>query len=272
MATIAADLTTEICQSLHSQLGALFECVAAGERVQIQTPFLMPDGHQIDVYWRDTPWGQVVSDLGDTYGWLFVNGAYDRLTAKQNAAYDAACAAYGVERLDVAILARVTDGGLADAVIRLAQAITTVSHTLDVGQQPAPAPAESSPNPNTADRITAVIKKHGWPYKRKATLPGRRNLKWQLDFVVQPPQRAVALLALSGHQQRRRQRRAIEHAFTLFSDLAPTLANHPTPIKAISVIDDNDASWNDEPIELLSDVSEVIRLSNPDSLAAAIAG
>ncbi len=145
MDTIAADMTTAICQSLHSQIGALFECVDTGERVRIETPFVLPDGHQIDVYWRDTPWGQVVSDLGDTYGWLFVN------------------------------------------VIRLAQAITTVSHTLDVGQQPAPALAESSPNPNTADRITAVIKKHGWPYKRKATLPGRRNLKWQLDFVVQPP-------------------------------------------------------------------------------------
>ena len=56
-------ITAQVCASLHSQLGTLFECLPAGERVQIRTPFTYPDGDLIDLYWRDTPQGQVVSDL-----------------------------------------------------------------------------------------------------------------------------------------------------------------------------------------------------------------
>ena len=300
MAAIATDMTTEICRSLHSQLGSMFECITAGDRVQIRTPFVLPDGHQIDVYWRDTPWGQVVSDLGDTYGWIFVSGAYDRLTPKQNEAYDAACSAYGVERLEEAILARVSDGGLADAVVRLAQAITTVSHTLDVGEQPAEAftedtgkqittvghtldfdlrPAEvfevstgNTARQITANRIAATIEKNQWDYKRNIKLMGRTKYSWNLDYFVYTKRRDAALMALHGRKYAGWQRRAIEHAFTVFSDLAPLLGEQGLPVKAISVIDDNDVDWYNEPIELLAEVSEVVRLSNPDSLVAAIDG
>ena len=140
------DITAAVCPRLRSQLGDLFQCETAGERVQIRTPFLMPDGHHINLYWRDTRKGQVVSDLGDTYGWLFVNGAYDELTPAQDAAYDAACSTYEVERLGATLLARIDEGQLADAVIRLGQAITMVSHTLDIGQQPMPAAAKVQPS------------------------------------------------------------------------------------------------------------------------------
>ena len=297
MAAIATDMTTEICRSLHSQLGSMFECITAGDRVQIRTPFVLPDGHQIDVYWRDTPWGQVVSDLGDTYGWIFVNGAYDRLTPKQDEAYYAACSAYGVERFEEAILARVSDGGLADAVVRLAQAITTVSNTLDVGEQPAdvftenttrqiatvghtldfnPRPAGASTGNTarqiTASRIAATIEKYQWDYKRNIKLTGRTKYSWNLDYFVHTKRQDAALMALHGRKYAGWQRRAIEHAFTVFSDLAPVLREQGLPLKAISVIDDNDVHWYNEPIELLSEVSEIVHLSVPDGLATAIAG
>jgi hypothetical protein len=272
MAVIATDMTTEICRSLHSQLGSMFECITAGDRVQIRTPFVLPDGHQIDVYWRDTPWGQVVSDLGDTYGWIFVNGAYDRLTPKQNEAYYAACSAYGVERLEEAILARVSDGRLADAVVRLAQAITTVSNTLDVGEQPPGASTGNTARQITASRIAATIEKYQWDYKRNIKLTGRTKYSWNLDYFVHTKRQDAALMALHGRKYAGWQRRAIEHAFTVFSDLAPVLGERGLPVKAISVIDDNDVNWYSEPIELLSEVSEVVRLSVPNGLATAIAG
>ena len=128
-------ITAQVCASLHSQLGTLFECLPAGERVQIRTPFTYPDGDLIDLYWRDTPQGQVVSDLGDTCGWLFINGAHQKLMEKQNQAYDDACSTYGVERRDGILRAYVVDGKLADSVVRLAQAITAISQSVDVGQQ-----------------------------------------------------------------------------------------------------------------------------------------
>lgn len=314
MATaIDRDITATICSSLRSQLGNLFECEPAGERVQIRTPFLMPDGHQIDLYWRETHRGQVVSDLGDTYGWLFVNGAHDELTPEQGAAYDAACIAYRVERLGVALMARVAEGELADTVIRLGQAITMVSHTLDVGRHLTPALAErpthftldfgsrepmpvaaemaaplafsaarqsvsaavEKPAILTANRIIDVIQKRSglnWEYERNVMMEGQHSRGWEVDFMVYTPRRDAALIALYGRKHRGWQRKAIEHAFTVFSDLALTLSEHSTPVSPISVIDDNDVNWYSEPIELLADVSEVVWLSSPDSLAAAIAG
>ena len=266
------DLNTKICSALRLQLGDLFQCEAAGERIQIGTPFLLPDGHQIDLYWRDTRNGQVVSDLGDTYGWLFVNGAYEELTPAQDAAYNAACSAYGVERLGVTLLVRIDEGQLADAVIRLGQAITMVSHTLDIGHQPMPATAES-PASLTANRIATVIKQrrdHGWTYQRNVKIDGQYGQDWQLDFMVRTPHQNAGLMALHGRKYRGWQRRAVEHVFTVFSDLAPTLAKRPMPVSRVSVIDDNDVSWYMEPVEMLADVSRVVWLSDPDSLLAAI--
>lgn len=266
------DITAAVCSRLLSQLGELFQCELAGERVQIRTPFLMPDGHQVDLYWRHTDRGEVISDLGDTYGWLFVNGAHDELTTEQDATYNAVCSAYGVERLGVTLLAHIDEGQLADAVIRLGQAITMVSHTLDIGQKPIPATAES-PAKLTSNRIVTVIKQrrnHGWTYQRKVKINGQYGQDWQMDFMVKTPHQRAALMALHGRKHRGWQRRAIEHVFTVFTDLAPILAKSPTPVRPVSVIDDNDVNWYTEPVELLADVSKVVWLSDPDNLLAAI--
>ena len=122
----------EISFRLANQLKASFGCEIVGEYVLIRTPFTFPDGDAIDLYWQDSPDGPAVSDLGETYGWLFVNGGSESLTAKQNRAYDDACMTYGVERKAGELRARVTDGQLASAVFRLSQAITMVSQALDV--------------------------------------------------------------------------------------------------------------------------------------------
>ena len=124
------------CISLHEQLGGLFQCLPGRERVQIRTPFTLPDGDMIDLYWRDTPKGQVISDLGDTRAWLFVNGDYDELTTKKEQAIDQACSTYGVERHGEILLARVENNDVALAIVRLVQAVTVVSQSLDVGADP----------------------------------------------------------------------------------------------------------------------------------------
>ena len=292
--TSGGGITAQICASLHAQLGALFECQPDGERVQIRTPFIFPDGDLVDLYWQKTTQGQIVSDLGDTCGWLFVNGAYQELTAKQSQAYDEACSIYGVERRDGLLLAHITDGNLANAVARLAQAITMISHTLDIGQQAVPTsqgtahPVRVLLDPDgavptsqgtaasnkrlTETRIVKAIRKHDWEFSRNVKREGQRHSSWDVDFVVRTPQREAVLMALYRREHRGWQRRAIEHAFTVFSDLAPVLERQIVPSKAISVIDDTDVKWDYEPVEILTGVSKVVRLSEPEELPAAIIG
>ena len=296
-------LTTQICSSLHTQLGSMFECLPAGERVQIRTPFVYPDGDNIDLYWRDTPQGQVISDLGDTYGWLFINGAHDKLTSKQNQAYDGACLTYGVERRDGLLLTYVVDGKLAEAVVRLAQAIMAISQSVDVGQQSSDDSYQipersayasqgrsyggssrnrrSSPRYGayseaasskviTGSRITAAINKYNWQYDQHVSLAGQFSTEWTVDFVVETSEQKAVLMALYERRSLGWQKRAIGHAFTVFSDLSPLLEKQPLPHKAISVIDDTDTYWDNTPLEMLRGVSEVVFLSKPDSLPNAI--
>lgn len=151
----ADSMTAQICAALGSQWGAMFQCSSAGERVQIRTPFVFPDGDLIDVYWRDTDGGPVVSDLGDTFGWLFINGGNETLTVPQNRAYDGACKTYGVERQSGVLLARVSNGNVADAVVRLAQAITAVSQVLDL--KSAQNTGKATARQITAERITTIL-------------------------------------------------------------------------------------------------------------------
>ena len=131
---------TELCQQLQDELGPLFKCtdMKRDGKVKIQTPFLMPDGDIIDLYWSTDSFGDIVSDWGDTAGWLFVTGK-DRWSMKEqrDAVYAAACEMYYVQREDGMMQARVSDGCSAvQAVVKLAQAITAVGFALDVGQQP----------------------------------------------------------------------------------------------------------------------------------------
>lgn len=304
MVNAATNMTVEVCEALHSQLGPLFECSASGERVQIRTPFVLPDGHQIDVYWRDTQWGQVVSDLGDTHGWLFMNAAKDLAVSAQDQMYTIVCETYGVERLDVALLARVTDGDLANAVIRLAQAITAVSYSLDEEQtrriadqddfkiprvvdaptvRPSTVPAvayervaRSDAVPDfkrlTGTRIERALTSGGLAYRRKVKFTGGTSNTWTLDYLVSTEHSDAALMALHGRVHEGWQRRAAGHAFSAFSDLSPTFREFDHPVKAISVVDDNDHDWYEEPIQLISTISEVVYLSDRGSLVVAILG
>ena len=302
MVNTDTNMKLEICRVLHSQLGDLFECSVSGDRVQIRTPFVFPDGHQIDLYWRDTLWGQVVSDLGDTHGWLFMNADDDISAVVQEHIYAAACHAYGVERLDAAMLARVSNGDLASAVIRLAQAITAVSQSLDArGPLPEPVTDDKRDTRNieavpttvtgtpeltyqrssrsvamprsrriTEERIEHVLGVRDLHYESNVKLIGKTNNAWRLDYFVHTSHKDSALMALHGRVHLGWQRRAVTHVFSMFTDVLPMLRESRRPIKAISVVDDNEHDWFEEPIGLLSDVSEVVRLSDPDGLVGAI--
>ena len=254
----------EICLRLANQLEATFDCETVGEYVLIRTPFIFPDGDAIELYWQNSPNGQIVSDLGETYGWLFVNGGNESLTAKQTRAYNDACLTYQVERDAGVLRAPVIDGQLASAVFRLSQAITMVSQVIDVRA------AEATPKKITADRISRIIGPYQWRSRRNVRKSGGSNHTWNLDFLIRTPEREAWLVALYARKDRGWQQRAIEHAYATFSDLTPVLLEQRMPAKAISVIDDSDVSWHSDPIKLLADVSEVVHLSMPDSLPSAI--
>ena len=88
MTTTLIDAAGAIRRTLGRQLGAGFICDPLERYVRIVTPVLLPDGHNVQLYWSAVPQGATLSDLGDAYEWLCINcvNLDARLTAAQEAA------------------------------------------------------------------------------------------------------------------------------------------------------------------------------------------
>ena len=129
MTTSTTDAIDEIRPAVRHQLGSRYICRPMGEKVGIVTPFLLPDGHNIQLLLRDTPQGAMLYDDDSIDQWFaanFVDGLA-LLDGMGDAVYARAAAAYGVAYQDGALCVAVADDRqLPDAVRRLAQAVAMV--------------------------------------------------------------------------------------------------------------------------------------------------
>ena len=129
MTTNTTDAIDETRPAVRHQLGSGYICRPMGDKVGIVTPFLLPDGHNIQLLLRDTPQGAMLYDDDNIDQW-FVSNFVDGLALLDgmgDAAYARAAAAHGVEYRDGALCVAVADDNqLSDAVRRLAQAVAMV--------------------------------------------------------------------------------------------------------------------------------------------------
>ena len=102
MTTSTTDAIDEIRPAVRHQLGSKYICRPMGEKVGIVTPFLLPDGHNIQLLLRDTPQGAMLYDDDNIDQWFaanFVDGLA-LLDGMGDAVYARAAAAYGVAYQD----------------------------------------------------------------------------------------------------------------------------------------------------------------------------
>lgn len=118
----------DIGRTIRNELGASFACDQCGDYLQIRTPYLYPDGDSIDLFCRCDGETVTISDLGETTGWLWMQGLASRRTARQNALIEDACVTHGIEFQRGRLQARGPLGdNVANMVLRVAQAALRVS-------------------------------------------------------------------------------------------------------------------------------------------------
>lgn len=117
----------EIEQSLLSGLGDLFGFESKGDFCSVSTPFHYPDGGAVGVFCKPEGDTVLVTDEGETAGWLWlISGRH--LTPKQQKMIEEVCGGLCVEYENGVIQCRCGPGGsLADVIIRVAQAIIRVA-------------------------------------------------------------------------------------------------------------------------------------------------
>ena len=121
--------TDALYKSLSADLPPLFECsLAPRDGIRVRTPLLFPDGGVIDVYVLERDGAYTVTDFGDAAGWLGLQTVSQNRSPRQRELIADTCRTLGIElKGEVLVLRKVLSPGLADAVIRVAQAEARVA-------------------------------------------------------------------------------------------------------------------------------------------------
>lgn len=250
------------CESLASNLGELFTCVAKARHDQIRTPFLYPDGDNIDLFITEKNGLLIISDLGETLRWLRSQTLSPRRTPKQNALIADVCLTHGIEQYKGVLLARCrSDDALASVTLRVAQACLRVS---DLWFTFRTRVVES-----VADEVADYLLERNLHFDRRPKLLGRSGHGWKPDFHVLTPERG-SLVSVLCTGNRSAARTVTEHTLAMWHDLSQFAAGAEA-LRFVSLFDDTADVWSPEDLSLLDSLSEVRRWSEPEAFIETLA-
>lgn len=245
----------DICKDFQGGLGDLYVCQSHGEYHRIRTPYLYPDGDNIDVFCKPQGSLTLVTDLGETTRWLRMQTVSPRRSPKQKALIEDACLTHGVEFYQGMLLARCKMGNnLSAVVLRVAQAALRIS---DLWFTFRTRSVES-----VADEVADFLLERKLHFQRGEKLVGRSGKTWTPDFHVRSIQRSSLVYVLSTGS-RSAARSVVNHVHTAFFDLNQLVAG-PEALHFVSLFDDTADIWEDEDFRLAEQLSTVARWSRPD--------
>ena len=187
---------SDACQDLQRRIGALFTCSDHGDYQRIHTPYLYPDGDNIDLFCRVDGDTLTVSDLAETTGWLRMQSATLRRSLKQTRLIEDACVTQGIEFYR----------GMLQARCRSGDELAQVVHPGSAGSAPSIRPCgfsfRSRLGESITDEVADFLNERELAFDRAEKLVGRSGRGWTVDFHA--PCRATQLVGPGAeHRQSR---------------------------------------------------------------------
>jgi hypothetical protein len=254
--------TPTACKILKADLGELFVCTEQGAYQRIRTPYLYPDGDNIDLFCKTGGDVVTVTDLAETTRWLRMQTVSSRRSPKQRQLIEDICLTHGVEFFRGMLQARCRRGESLGAVVtRVAQAAVRVSDLWFAFRTRA---VES-----VADEVADFLAERQLPFDRAEKLAGRSGRTWTVDFHIRTPARSSLVYVLST-ANRSAARSVAEHVVAAWYDLNH-LAAGPEALRFVSLFDDTADVWTNEDFRLVEGLSTVARWSRPDKFADILA-
>lgn len=246
------------CEVLAGSLSSLFVCSQQGDYTRLRTPYLYPDGDVVDLFVKQHDAGKgTVTDLGETVRWLRSQTLSPRRTTRQTQLIGDICMTHGVELFKGMLLARYQDESeLADVTMRVAQASIRVA---DLWLSFRNRAVES-----VTDEVEDFLKEQAIPYNRSPRLVGRSGRIWTPTFQTRTEDRS-ALIYVLGTGSRSAAKGVTEHALAAWFDLSH-LVSSPDPMTFVSLFDDTADVWSREDFQLVDQISNIARWSDPDGL------
>ena len=250
----------DLCQTLREGLPALFECEQMpGGAVRVWTPFLYPDGDVIDVFVEQ--WGEdyILTDYGDTLGWLRSQSFRDKLTDSQSALIDDVCLTLGVSfKQGQLVLRCVEASALSEAVHRMGQAMIRVADIWFTFQLRAPK--------TIGAEVDDWLRKQRFDFEKSKQYEGPSGRVWKVDYEIMANARQSLVFLLSTSDSAWAKRQS-ERVFTACSDLQ----RRQKGLSFVSLFDDTDDVWGKEDIALVGSVSRTAVWSQRDEFASILA-
>jgi len=251
--------TAIACETLKAELGELFTCTEQGAYRRIRTPYLYPDGDNIDLFCKTEGDVITVTDLAETTRWLRMQSVSPRRSPKQRQLIEDICLTHGVEFYRGMLQARCRPGdSLGVVVTRVVQAALRTSDLWFTFRTRA---IES-----ITDEVADYLTERQLPFDRSEKLAGRSGRSWTVDFHVRAPARSSLVYVLSTGN-RSAARSVAEHVLAAWYDLNH-LAVGPEALRFLSLFDDTVDVWATEDFRLVDELSTVTRWSRPDEFAS----
>jgi len=255
-------MTSVSCGPWIHHLGALFECSPQGEYQRIRTPFLYPDGDNIDLFAKETGGLWTITDFGETMRWLRMQTLSPRRSPKQQSLIEDVTMNHGVEFFKGMLMVRCgSEADYAPAVIRLAQAALRVADLWFTFRTRAVQ--------SVTDDVADFLAEKQLPFERGERLVGRSGKIWTPDFHVRALRRSSLIYVLTTGS-RSASKPVVEHVLSAWYDLNQLTAG-PEALHCVSLFDDTSDVWTEEDFRLVEPLSEVIRWSVPDDLERTLA-
>ena len=255
--------SSRVCQDLQREIGALFTCSEHGEYRRIRTPYLYPDGDNIDLFCKIVDDVTTVTDLAETTGWLRMQSPALRRSPKQRRLIEDACVTHGIEFYRGMLQARCRRGDeLAVVVTRVAQAALRVSDLWFTFR--------TQSVQSITNEVGDFLVEKELKFERSERLAGRSGRGWTVDFHVRAESRSSLVQVLSTGN-RAAAHSICAHVLAAWHDLNHLVAG-PEALNFVSLFDDTADVWSDENFRLVEPLSMVTRWSRPDEFAAVLSG
>lgn len=261
----------ELCASISRNLPPLFECTPAPrEGIRVRTPVMYPDGDIVDVFALDRDDMILLTDFGEALGWLRMRSISTRRTSRQQELIEDVCKTLGIElaRGQLTIKVR-ADDDIAEAVLRLAQAVVRVSDIwftfrYQKTSQSVVQPTSADIPRSTSDEVEWWLRKKKMRFERGVKQTGQSRKDWTIDYRVSSAERTSLVFLLSAGS-RRTAPRVTDHIVAGCVDLNYLKDSQPR-LTFVSLFDDTRKVWRDEDFSMVSAVSEVAHWSRPDEV------
>lgn len=244
------------CNTISKTLGELFTCSEVRNGyTRIRTPYLYPDGDVLDLFYKVSQRGPIITDVGETSRWLLSQTSNEFLSKKQDRAIQDILLTHDVSQYRGALVVELgSSEDITDATVRLAQAAMSMSNLYYLYR--------TRMTSSFDEEVADLLREKDISFEAGKKLKGKSGRDWRIDFQTSFSKKISLVQALSTGSRAAANTKA-NNVVAAWVDLS-RLEGRTKNFKFVSLLDDTADIWREETINQISEFSKVVYWSESE--------